>query len=482
MPQNKSTKVFSEITNFFTSSEKGILKVMELYKALNLYRIKTGVPQMPQSTYKHGDILLGLLLFPLFSIDNVYSYQTHYLKRIIEAGKNTFYRLKNNPLVDWRSIVAKSNKSLFKQKEKHFSSDTGSPKCLVVDDSDFGKTSYLTEHVGKIWSHVLHKVIYGFKGLFLGYWDGKSFYALDFSLHKEKGKNKKRPYGLTPKQKKRQYSKQRNKGTSGYEREQELYKDKITTAIKMIKKAVKTRIKVDYILMDSWFFAEAFLKMLSEFKSTIHIVGMLKMAKAKYLYQGNHYTAKELGSLLKKRKKVKWISSLNLYCAEAEVEFKSHQLKLYFCKTSKRGKWHVLVSTNTKLGIHKAYEIYSIRWSIEVFFKEAKQYFGLGKSQSQDFDAQIADISIAIIQYNVFSLAKRIEAYETLGGLFKEIKEQVIEYTISERIWGFIQELLRIMSEICDGNFNELIVSVMKNEKKDNKIITLIEASFSKAA
>jgi hypothetical protein len=38
------------------------------------------------------------------------------------------------------------------------------------------------------------------------------------------------------------------------------------------------------------------------------------------------------------------------------------------------------------------------------------------------------------------------------------------------------------MSEICDGDFNELIVSVMKNEKKDNKIITLIEASFSKTA
>jgi len=90
----------------------------------------------------------------------------------------------------------------------------------------------------------------------------------------------------------------------------------------------------------------------------------------------------------------------------------------------------VLVSTNTKLGILKAYEIYSIRWSIEVFFKEAKQYFGLGKSQSQDFDAQIADISIAIIQYNVFSLAKRIEAYETLGGLFKEIRGQITEYNL----------------------------------------------------
>jgi hypothetical protein len=111
---------------------------------------RPGVSQMPQSTYRQGDILLGLLLLPLFSIDNVYSYQTHYLRKLIEAGKNTFYRLKNNPLVDWRSIVNKSNRSLLKQKEKHFSTDSGSPKCLIVDDSDFRKTSYLTEHVGKI--------------------------------------------------------------------------------------------------------------------------------------------------------------------------------------------------------------------------------------------------------------------------------------------------------------------------------------------
>jgi len=33
-------------------------------------------------------------------------------------------------------------------------------------------------------------------------------------------------------------------------------------------------------------------------------------------------------------------------------------------------------------------------------FKEAKNHFNPGKSQSQDFDAQIADISIAMIGYN----------------------------------------------------------------------------------
>lgn len=37
---NKSTKVFSETNNFFISTEKGIFRIMELYKTLNLDKLK----------------------------------------------------------------------------------------------------------------------------------------------------------------------------------------------------------------------------------------------------------------------------------------------------------------------------------------------------------------------------------------------------------------------------------------------------------
>lgn len=206
------------------------------------------------------------------------------------------------------------------------------------------------------------------------------------------------------------------------------------------------------------------------------------MAKAKYDFQGKKYTAKELAELLKRRKKVKWIKGLKLYCAEVVVEYKGKPLKLYLCKNSKRGKWHLLVSTNTELGILKAYQIYSIRWSIEVFFKESKQYFGLGKSQSQDFDAQIADISLAMIGFNVLSLAKKFEAYQSTGGLFAHLKDQVTELTVCKRIWGFILELLQTIAEITDGDFNQLIIRILKNKPENNKIFRLIESSLAREA
>jgi hypothetical protein len=482
MLRNKSTKVFSETNNFFTSTEKGIFRIMELYRSLKLHKLNFGITQAPQSIHLKEDIMLGLLLFPIYSIKNVHSYCKQALCKFLEAKKNTFYRFKNDYSIEWRNIIDKCNKKLFNQLDEIKLNHEGTTRCLIVDDTDFEKTSYKTEHVGKIWSHVKHSHFFGFKGLFLALWDGKSLFSVDFSLHMERGKNKKKPFGLTPKQKKKQFSKQRAEGSAGQKREAELFVDKISTAVSMVKKAVKKGLKADYLLMDSWFFCDKFLKMVSTLSTSMNIVGMVKMAKAKYEYKGKSYTAKEIGQLLKRGKKVKWVNKLQFYSAETEVLYKSTPLKLYFCKTTKHGKWHLLASTNIALGILKAYEIYSIRWGIEVFFKESKQYFGLGKSQSQDFDAQIADISIAIIEYNVFSLAKRIEAYQTIGGLFEQVKDQAMELTIAQRIWGFILELLRIIADLIDGDFNELIIKIIKNKPEDNKIFRLIESQLSMAA
>lgn len=188
---------------------------MELYRTLKLNKLKIGTEQLQQCTFQKGDLLLGLLHFPLYSISNVYSYCSHSLYSNHEAGKNTFYRFKNNSRINWRSIVKSCNRALFKQIEGAATQSDGSAKCLIIDDTDFAKSTYKTEHVGRIWSHVKHVHILGFKGLFLGYWDGKSFFAMNFSLHNEKGKNKKKPFGLTAKQKKKQLTKKREKGSCG---------------------------------------------------------------------------------------------------------------------------------------------------------------------------------------------------------------------------------------------------------------------------
>jgi IS4 transposase len=44
---------------------------------------------------------------------------------------------------------------------------------------------------------------------------------------------------------------------------------------------------------------------------------------------------------------------------------------------------------------------YTKRWAIEVFFKESKQLLGLGKEQSNSFQAQVFSATTSFIRYNL---------------------------------------------------------------------------------
>ncbi len=96
-------------------------------------------------------------------------------------------------------------------------------------------------------------------------------------------------------------------------------------------------------------------------------------------------------------------------------------------------------------------EIYQIRWTIEVFNKEAKQLLGLGRCQSNDFDAHIADLSITMIQYMLLSLRFRYDTYESKGLLFEGIKGQINQYKLNERLWGLLIELVNIIMDFIDN-------------------------------
>ena len=456
------------------------METIGLYKTIGLGNVGLLSKEHHLQQYLPKEIFLALLLFPLFSVKNVRGYLSSCLERYLEASKDTLYRFKNDSSINWRGILYTVSRRLVGITSERGTSDPTSPRCLIIDDSDLPKTGFKVEHVSKVFSHVLHKRVLGFKFLLLGYWDSKSFIGLDFSFHKEKGKNKKYLYGLKPKQRKAQYKKQRDATTFGYKRERELCKNKIDVAVSMVKRAVRKGFQVDYLLMDSWFICDKIIKTIVALKEGIFILAMGKMGKGKYGFAGKEYTAKELACKLKKGKKEKYYKNFGAYASEAIVDFKGTKVKLIFCKYSKRGKQHLLVTTNLGLAFAKAIEIYSIRWGIEVFFKEAKQHFGLGKSQSRDFDAQIADTTICIIQYNVFSLAKRFSSYETLGELFRDTQASITELTLCQKIWGLILEIIKLVAGLFEVDYNDVIPELIR-KNKENKILKIVQLNYKDA-
>ena len=121
------------------------------------------------------------------------------------------------------------------------------------------------------------------------------------------------------------------------------------------------------------------------------------------------------------------------------------KVKLYFCRFPYQKKWRLFLSTDITLSLLSMLEIYSISWTIEVFFKETKQHLKLGSCQSRDFDAQIAHITTCYLLYTLLAYLRRVNAYDSLDGLFIEIKDDLIEKNVAERLWDLFNELLQVV-------------------------------------
>ncbi|GAB1415584.1 hypothetical protein MASR2M117_09900 [Paludibacter sp.] len=238
MLRHKDTILLSEIKGFFTSSEKAMETIFGFIRSLTFSDKQFGFSGANNLKFSNHNKLVLLLLFPFFEIKSSWHYADSALYRFLSCGKDIFYRLMNDSSIDWRNLLYSFTMQMIRKVHRNSELSNSNPRCLIVDDTDLPKTGRKIEMIGKIFSHITHTSNLGFKGLFMGYHDGKSFFSLDFSLHGEKGKNQNKPYGLTPAQAKKRYSKKRDKGSKGSERTNDYFLSKIDSTINMIRLAI----------------------------------------------------------------------------------------------------------------------------------------------------------------------------------------------------------------------------------------------------
>jgi len=474
MLHSKDINKISELKNGFTPRWFEPDFILGSLKCFSFSALCKCLEPLKQRGYSFESIFSCLICLPFLGLKTVHSFTGSVLARHIEARKDVFYRLKNNPGICWRLILWMFGLKFIKMTEAHGERDKTSVKCLIFDDSSLPKTGRYIEKVSRIWDHVLKRCILGYKLLVMGYWDGLSFIPLDFSLHRERGKNADKPFGLKKKEYRNQYRKKREQGTHSWDRAKEADATKIDSALKMFWRAISQGIKIDYVLMDSWFTCDAFIRAVSKVKKqTVHLIGMYKTPKTRFNYLGQMLTYSQICNKLGKIKRCR---KLRLHYKEALVDYNGTPIKMFFSRQGKNGKWRVFVTTNTELTFIKMIEIYQIRWTVEVFFKEAKQLLGLGRCQSNDFDAQIADTTITMIQHILLTLKYRFEHYETKGALFNHLREGIIQSRLNERLWELFIELLRIIDTLFDGiDEMEILEKILNNEKAYDMINRLLQ-------
>jgi hypothetical protein len=460
----------SELRNILSDKEKTDEGVHHFFSVFKIDALLGSFNIVKNKGLSVSMILFSLMIFRLRG-SNVSQMQNQRLSFLPKIDDNTFYRLMNNSRMNWRKLLMVFAKQFVFHVNKKSDNNTG-VKCFVLDDTDLVKTGKTIEFIGHIFNHVTKLYPLGYKMLLLGLWEGKSLITIDFSLHREKGK--KGNYGLTSKELKNQFRKERDKVSPSFKRVRELDKKKTENAVAMLKRAVKNGFLASYVLMDSWFVNDYMIKGIRNIKNgAMHVLGMCKIDKRKYSIGNKELNAHQLITKYD-RKEGKYSRKYKSHYIPLLVKYKGETVRLFFIKYHNSKVWTLLLTTDLSLSFVSAIELYQIRWTIEILFKECKQYLQLGNSQNTDFDGQVADTTLALVTHTILTLQKRFGSYETMGELFRETQQHLIELTLWERLIKVYIKMILQLIEVLNIDLDETMERLMQNDEISHKLYKIL--------
>ncbi len=282
-------------------------------------------------------------------------------------------------------------------------------------------------------------------------------------------------FGLNTKERQAQYKKLVSTKSCGFKRRKETDKTKINSMLDMLGRVVKHGIIPNYVLVDSWFFCFELIDRLQQLKKgVIKLVAMVRINNQTFTTckDGTQMSLKQI--LKRNENRAQRCKKLKAQYISVKCFYGKTRVDLFFVRMGQCKTWHLLATTDLDLSFVKIMEIYQIRWSIEVFFKESKQYLNLGACQSKTFDAQIADITLVMMQHIMISYFKRIHYEQSFGGLFAIIKLEVSEMDLITRLIDLFWELVNEMCDVSGIDFIEFQQNAMKDENVLAKFAKLI--------
>lgn len=377
-------------------------------------------------------------------------------------GKDCYYRLYKDEKIDWRKLLYAASLSF-----RHIVAAKGDgvrkqPRCIIFDDTLIQKSNSGCEGCTKVFDHLEHKNVYGMKVLTSAYFDGISTTVTDFSIHRELGKKGKG--GLSEAEWKYQYTKKRSDNSPGSLRFKEIDTSKIDQVSEMIRRGVRHGLKMDYALFDSWFTCSKLIKEIRGIgKQNIHVVALHKINNQRFKVNGKLRHIQDLIALNERHAKSCRSMKAKYFTVLGEMD--GIPVKMFFIRYGKQEKWRLLITTDLALKFVKAFEIYQIRWTTEVLYKECRQYLRFGEYQGTDFDGIIADVTLTFLTHTMLTLEKRFQSYETFGEVFRAAQINTLENLLWERILPMIYRLIEFLSDFTGLSVDKIMEMILQDEK-----------------
>ena len=308
-------------------------------------------------------LIISLCLFRING-ESIFSMYRKDFHSLLETGKNCYYRMLNRESMDWRILLIRMAVRFLAILRKEGAEENEQPRCYIVDDTTIEKTGVSMEGVSRVFDHVKHKCVLGYKLLLLAFFDGRSTIPVDFSLHREKGDEKN--YGLSEEERAGQYRKKRDSSNPNHQRATELDSKKMDNALEMMKRAWQASLRATYALCDSWFTYEKFIHGVRSIgDGSVHFLGMGKMDNRKYYARGFYHNVYQMISYYERTEaKRDWVYNYTYFRVNGRMG--DEPVRIFFIRYGSNQNWNIIVTTDFTMDIKRCFEIYQIRWNIEV--------------------------------------------------------------------------------------------------------------------
>ena len=363
--------------------------------------------------------------------------------------KDTYYRLLQNSSYNWRKLLSLSTLKILRL--LHKVQDSKLIKVLILDDTIEGKTGKNIEGSrDALWSNKEKRKIRGVNIVSLNYSDGLSNFMVDLAIS----------MGNYARVKLEEFTQELDFRTTAYKRRLEIMDGKSKIAIDMIKRAIKSGIYADYLLVDSWYSKPVFIKEMND-------LGLRVISRIANNNKIWNFTDKEktLNAVYEKHKKIKnekagkYGKKIKFKYFSVIVEHKNAgKIKIVFIKTFEN--LIPIASTDLDISDEEIIEIYKRRWDIEQGYKEIREHFGFGKEENRIYEALIARITLSFFTYNIVSYINRISNEpKTIGGLFKDLECELHTLAIAMQTFIIILDEIAKIEDVV--NRNEELVSII---------------------
>jgi len=341
------------------------------------------------------NVLWALLVWPLLKVKSLHCFCAE-LCQILAGHVSVLYDFLGREDINWRGLASELARRVYQ------GNDLGpcSQRAFVVDDTSRARAGRKVEGTSCYFDHTEGRTRKGHQVLHLGLAGEKGFLPLEAQIVMgEKGRIEK------PKDKPFQDQRSaaaRDLRRAGEQTKHGLFRD-------MLQRALRAGFRAAFVLADAWFGCKENIACCLENQLT----GIFQMKRGllAYQYHGRSYTVYQLYRLVQRRmrprnrrarfKSASLVVSLNVEIAPRQPA-RWVEVRLVFSapvRAASADTWVVFLCTDATLRDTKILEVYALRWSIEVYFKEIKQNLGFLKEQSGRYQLAYASVHLAALRY-----------------------------------------------------------------------------------